>query len=477
MLKSKLKKKLPPNGLLQSSPGLDHPIYSEWLLGTQMSSAAMVTEAFYSNFLAYFTSTGEGADLQNRQTWLHKLPSLSSDGTNQALTLALRATAAAYCGTETGDPAVVQESIKMYGQALSEHSKLLRRMKREITVHMVSTSVMLSLFEAIRATTADAYREHIYGAARMLEATGAGQCLNGVLCQLFFHIRTQMAFVYMTTQKQATKRLEVRKILVETLRYEKLPTFQRLMSYVATLAELYVAKTSTGSKQRFLDLSAYARVKAEVDVLWLEYQEQAAIKEEQLYWQDESGQTTFRDGFTALSISYFSTARLLFSILAPRYAAMYIDLTDYYGLILDCARYLRALNIGCAYMRLATPLYLVALHSPKEEQRKEARAVFEGWKGGTMGGVSLLALDALSKRREDMLNWEDNWLGDLEGIQPNEMEQTPWPFDDWIGHGATQLEQQHQTLDQWCPDSIAVGLFRIQCPDVPQESISSHFPK
>ncbi|KAF2715456.1 hypothetical protein K504DRAFT_457620 [Pleomassaria siparia CBS 279.74] len=336
----------------------------------QISHRAMVIEAFYAKFLAYFTSDGERYDLQNKKTWLHQLPQLAMDGSYTALTLAVQATASAYCGVETGNMSVVRDAWNTYGKALSMHARIIRSNPKVVTVHMISTSVMLSLLEAMSSTTSDAYREHISGAAKMLEATGPGECSQGVLCQLFFHIRTQMAFVYLTTRK--SQRIPVKKILIETLAYERLPTFQRLMSHIGMLAEIYVDKTSPGSKEQLIDLAVYSGVKADIDALYLEYKEQAESRGEVLSWKTSDGRTDYRDSFTALSLAYFSAARILLTILAPRLAATFPNFTDHYASILSCAYYLKAHRIGCAYMRMAMPLYLVAVHSPEAEQRMSA---------------------------------------------------------------------------------------------------------
>jgi hypothetical protein len=151
----------------------------------RISQRAMITEAFYERFLTYFTSEGEGKDIRNRLTWLHHLPVLSTDGTNEALVLAVQATAAAYCAVESADPALTRHSWDLYGEALRMHSRFVSRSRRryEVTLHMVSTSVLFSFFEAMQATNADAYRSHIYGAAKMFEVTGPDQCTKGeVVC-------------------------------------------------------------------------------------------------------------------------------------------------------------------------------------------------------------------------------------------------------------------------------------------------------
>jgi hypothetical protein len=151
----------------------------------RISQRAVVTEAFYERFLTHFTSEGEGKDIRNRRTWLHHLPVLSTDGTNEALVSALQAVISAYCAVESADPALTRHSWNLYGEAFRMHSRFVSRSrsKYEVTVHMVSTSVLFRFFEAMQATNADAYRSHVYGAAKMLEVTVPGQCTQGeVFC-------------------------------------------------------------------------------------------------------------------------------------------------------------------------------------------------------------------------------------------------------------------------------------------------------
>lgn len=383
----------------EDSPGLffcSLPPETLWGMTIPISQRNAVTEVFYGKFLAYFTSTGESADIQNRVTWLHRLPDLSTDGTNNALTLALHATSSAFAFVKTNNISLLQDAYNLYGKALHMHSHLIRS-KKEITVHMVSTSVLLSIFEAMNATTASAYRQHISGAAEMVKLAGPQQCVYGVMCQLFMHIRTQMVLVYLTTRQEDQNTVCAEKMLRESLNYKRLPVFQRLMGHITRLAGIYVALEDGEDREQkqVLDLEVYMEVKSQVDELWLEYEEAAEQKGEVLSWTTEQGSTEYRDAFTALSIAYFASARILFRILAPRLAVSYLDFTDYYGVVLDVARYLSAFKIGCGFMRMANPLYLVALHAPQSEQRKAAIRIFEGWKRLGMSGISKLALERI----------------------------------------------------------------------------------
>lgn len=365
-----------------------------------VSDRAIVTEAFYARFMSFFTSEGEGRDIQNRLTWLHRLPMFSTDGTNGALELAVQATASAFCAVESGDLSLTRHAWELYGRALRTHGRFLARSrsKHEVTVHMVSTSVLFSFFEAMQAANASAYRSHIYGAAKMLEVTGPGQCAQGILCQIFFHLRTQMAFVHLTGNGADTP-VEVRKILLGTLEYTKLPIFQRLMSHVSALAEMYIARRDSWTQQP-IDITVAHMLEAEIGTLWEEYTRAATDVNEKLSWLHTTKNTTrFRDEFTALTIAYFCSAYILLHIVAPQLTVTSTESVDYHATILQASAYLRTYKIGCAYMRMATPLLLVALHAPRLDQRTAATSCFEHWLGKSMRGISTLALWSIHRHR------------------------------------------------------------------------------
>jgi hypothetical protein len=201
-----------------------------------------------------------------------------------------------------------------------------------------------------------------------------------------------MTFVHLTGGGKETP-VEVRRILYGTLEYRSLPMFQRLMSHVSTLSEMYVA-SSVDETQQTLDLTTYMIVKAEVESLWHEY------ADAQLSWQEVStGTVQFRDAFTALTTAYFSSARILLYATALQLVASFLDLTDHHATILHASQFLQTYTIGCAYMRMATPLLLVALHSPRPSQRRQATDCFDSWIKKSMTGISALALEAIYRHR------------------------------------------------------------------------------
>lgn len=404
----KRKTKIPSSGFGVAAVAWSNPSST---LVHRISQRGMVTEAFYERFLTYFTSEGEGRDIQNRLTWLHRLPLLSTDGTNDALVLAVQATASAYCATDNLSPALTRHAWDLYGKALRTHGRFVARSRstEEVTIHMVSTSVLFSFFEAMQTTSANAYRSHIYGAAKMLEVTGPGQCTQGVLCQIFYHLRTQLAFVHLTGGGRE-KPVEVRRILHETLEYTRLPMFQRLMTHVTKLAEILIMRKDGGDGamlRQVPDLADCILIKNEIESLWNEYSLAAAESDEDLSWFDSrTGTAQYRDSFTALTVAYFESAHILLAILETQSVKPIVDLNGHCVTIMAASQHLQIHEDGCAYLRMATPLLLVALYAPKARQRKEAIGYFNHWKSGSMRGISALALESIHRRQAEESRWD-----------------------------------------------------------------------
>lgn len=186
-------------------------------------------------------------------------------------------------------------------------------------------------------------------------------------------------------------------ILYGPLRYVELPRFQTLMGYVSDLVDVYVARKTGASRPEF-GLDAYTVLESNIEALWLEYVNDAVDTDKLLFWEDTSTETRhFRDAFTALVVAYFSVARILLSLITPRLPDGFPTLSDDYTSILLASQYLQTHTVGCAYMRMATPLLLVALHSPEPSQRNQATAYFEGWTQRSMSGVSTLALETIRR--------------------------------------------------------------------------------
>jgi hypothetical protein len=203
-----------------------------------------------------------------------------------------------------------------------------------------------------------------------------------------------MAFISLTSKAKETP-VHVQRILYGSLEYIRLPIFQRLMSHVSELVEMYVGSMNNASQHQ-TEPQAYTNIGTNIETLWLEYADEAANADTRLFWEDVlTGTMRFRDDFTALTVAYFSAALILLSVTIPYPALSSSTLPDPHSTILQVSQYLQTYTVGCAYMRKATPLLLVALHSPEASQRKQATTYFERWMQKSMSGISALALDKI----------------------------------------------------------------------------------
>lgn len=349
-------------------------------------------EAFYANFLNHFTIKDEDRDIRNQLTWLQRLPALTTDRSNHALILALEATAIAYGAIMSSQTGLNEYAREIYGTALHAHHNILQRSrsKHDITVQAISTSVLLSFFEAMQATTADAYCTHIYGAAKLLEVTGPGECGQGVLCQLFYHIRTQMLFIQLASDYSDIP-IASKRILSDTLLYKQPPLIQRLMCCISSLLDQRGSTLCMAVEEE----SACALLKLQIDQLWNEHSRQRG---EEISGNDIVDKAVyFSDAFTALTLAYFGSANVTLAIRCPG-SMDPTGLKHHAQLILEAAMYLDTGRNPIAFMRMATPLLLVALHGESLEHRVSAIDMFKTWSRRSMRGISALALDAVYRQ-------------------------------------------------------------------------------
>lgn len=489
-----------------------------------VSPRYVLSEAFFANLVGFFCAEGRHMPGKPRNTpsWLYALPRMAVQSTTQtwtpsaggppmgnkggeALSLALRATTAAFSGVETRNMTLLEYAGGLYGAALRMQGRVLAGDSQNIDMSMVASSVMLSMFETIVATTGTAFAAHVVGTAKLFDVailrlakskpeevkSGLGQfgapsarnvgllggppapslpippggtppgVLGGapppapsLVDEIFVHLRAQLAYVYLTTNEASIRADEtVKRVLIDACGRptDRLPLHMQILKPFARLTELYWSRQTphsvtsspltdasddTGKSGSTMSVEekhiAYNRAKEEVEGCWRGYQ--AFSKGQRLCWRDEAtGHTNFRDPFTAINYAYYSACKILLQLVdsasppmdmairtspssaatrstassssssprqapstsfsSPRSPAQ--DEMDHHALILSVAWYLRLREVGFSYLRLCTPLVLVAMHAPRGEQRRAARMVFEEWKRGSLKGIGSAGLDRI----------------------------------------------------------------------------------
>ncbi len=121
-----------------------------------------------------------------------------------------------------------------------------------------------------------------------------------------------------------------------------------------------------------------------IENLWAEYQEEANRLDKPIKLASSGGHQ-YRDAFTAMTVAYFSAARILLSTVSSPQIAQYSASSEAMDgnsqLILNCSSFLMRKDTGCAYLRTFLPLTLVARYSASSEQRTLARTL---WSAGSM---------------------------------------------------------------------------------------------
>lgn len=456
-----------------------------YVLQVDVSPRYVLGEAYFQNLVAFMCAEGRHVPGAVRRTpnWLHAVPRMaatmppsasrgaSASHGREALSLALRATTAAFSSLELRNDALLHHAYGLYGGSLRYQGRVLQEMGDKAgDLYMVMTSLLLTMFESVVATTGEGFALHNVACAKMIDnamkqastaqarKTGNGPGANGpspMLINLFFHVRIQLCFVYLTTSNPRIRGdAAMKRVLMEACGWprEKLPLIMQILTPFARLLELqslaeggFVMPPAELKRQR----EEYIKTKEDVDLLWDEYAKQS--KGQRLCWTSVgTGHTDFRDPFTSLTYAYFSACYILLDMLAPTYARQTSTLafmashrqksaspssssasnmsptwpstdsttpnsspprndfdpsfpspstTDHYALILSVSWYLRLRDTGFAYLRLHSPLFIVAMYAPSLEQKMVARMVFEDWKVGSLRGIGYLAIAQLDRSR------------------------------------------------------------------------------
>ena len=154
----------------------------------QPSPSAIVSLAFVSEFISFITSL---ADAPSRPGWLRQLGGMLQDERGSALDHALQAAAFAYYGVESNNQGAAIESCRMYVEALSRQSRAISQQSNAPRRSIIYTSVILSLFEAVRSSSIAAYAAHLTAARKMLDLAGWEQTEDVLLAQVAVHVHYQ----------------------------------------------------------------------------------------------------------------------------------------------------------------------------------------------------------------------------------------------------------------------------------------------
>ncbi|KAM0549188.1 hypothetical protein ACHAPJ_009497 [Fusarium lateritium] len=290
------------DNIVQSSPGIPH----------QPSAQAIFAHAFISEFVSFITARNEVA---RRSSWLTELQQGSITDEGPALELSMQATALAYCGAASGNPAVVREACNIYGRALTKHSASVAQGMGAQRAAALCTCVMMSLFEAVCSTSSVAYATHLRAAQRIVELARHETSFehSQVILQLGQHVQCQTLFVMITMPQGYIEHAPNRVIWAKPLETSLLDSSEnvdRLMDCVFYLTDTLIRK-SNGDER---DVPVDPGVDTEIEHLWVAFQQQAAQAGECLQ-RPMHQEVQYKDPFIAMVVAYFAASRVILGIL------------------------------------------------------------------------------------------------------------------------------------------------------------------
>ncbi|RDW85371.1 hypothetical protein BP5796_03696 [Coleophoma crateriformis] len=318
--------------------------------------------------------------------------------------LSLQAASLAHYAVEAAEPVATVQSREIYVQALKLHRRFIREnmgsamFPSSIALTAVVSNVILAFFEAVRCSHVDAYGFHVSAAAEILEIIGPEQCRSGLLNQLFFTLRSQMAFVSFirhTPFKLATE--EWAQVLFSDQTAK--PMSERVMDSIIVLLQiLSTCDTAESFDVQDVRISVF-HIHSQLEELWTAYSGSGTSFDQALISVAAPDSPINQNPVTILTTVYFNCASLILSHLSAAYMDDHLaDITSIASCasILSGIEYLEKKSIGCAYMRMMLPLVLIGLQSPEVGQRRFAREKLQTWRAQRwMSGLCTVSLHHL----------------------------------------------------------------------------------
>ncbi|QKX58231.1 uncharacterized protein TRUGW13939_05352 [Talaromyces rugulosus] len=299
--------------------------------------------------------------------------------------------------TQSQQQSVFKEALRWYDRGLGYVQKTLKSAGSipDNEMHLlVPAALLMSFFEAINPTLDSGFEQHILGAIILLEAKGPETFATPEFHDLFLAVRGHAVTVSLMTGKSTC--LAEEKWLTVPFMYTTKSPLDRIndcllvmMNNVSWMedrpAGLIDPTKSTLDDQCIIRLSC---LMVELDEIWsqISHWEIPRSGDNSETGQFSSGCVyTYTNAHRANSVAIHSLARLTLLLLLDRQTSP-MGKGDYREMIMQAsasiisaATYLSTFDIGCAYLRIITPLQIVAQRSPSNSQRDCAVHILQQW--------------------------------------------------------------------------------------------------
>lgn len=375
-------------------------------------------------FLSYFSQD------QGGRTWHEKLPRLNMAKNKIALKAAVRAVALAYAAQNVSDPSMAHAARGYYGNSLRYHQysfkappgKALCKAK---AFNAVPVTVLLSYFEMMQATSADAWLKHTLAAERLFALLDESALQDELLNHLYFIVRANAAvrcFLLGGQTELAERRWSETGFIQPCGR--NTASFHSVVDIIMKLARyVNVSMLSSGRIGQEVDADWAITVLHDLNQYWQTFAATIGLSTSSFPLLNSSEAilissfelpTELQEQSSALAAAFFSAAVILTCTLFDKQGVVRQGHGKKEGLsdpmvvrsniqyhcsqILGITGYLRWTCVGCSCVRMLLPLVVVNQTSSMIEQRLLAEKVFLEWsRQDGLPGLGLFAFGTDAK--------------------------------------------------------------------------------
>lgn len=379
-------------------------------------------DALLWSFLGYFAQTSAS------HAWNSKLPQLKSAKNAAAMNSAARAVSLAFAAQNLNDLSMAAAACESYGESLRYHQQSFVAAKgRPIcfgkAINALPVTVLLSYFEMIQPTSADAWIRHTTAAERLFVRLGPKALKDDLLNHLYFIVKSNSAIRSFVTGSKAQlfgppwSNIPMKHVCGDTAF-----VFNSVVDLIARLSDHFVIEppsfSSTSPQNSVVALRSNL---VELTQLWDIFATLIGLDPTPFPWIRSDLETTMYIGSSALlseddlpelplliqepsiclSAAFLYAAAILVLVLLQRaepdmwsHTNISASISHHAVQILSCTKYLAVYNYGhgCSCLRMMLPLSAVQRLSPDPQHGVLAQAVFKSWSSGIgLPGLSSIA--------------------------------------------------------------------------------------
>lgn len=404
---------IPTHGFPTAAPKL--------VLYENPTPASIYEDALLWTFLNYFTQK-----TANR-AWGAKLPQLRSAKNAAAMQSAAKAVSLAFAAKNLNNMSMAAAACEYYGESLHHHQRSFVSSNEcaicwRKAVNALPVTVLLSYFEMIQPTSADAWLRHTAAAERLFLRVGPNALKDDLLNHLYFVIKSNSVIrCFLSGTRTQLFDQAWSDIRMNHLSGPSSILYNKIVDLVAHLSNKFAlnpaaASSSESPHEQAILIQGHL---TELSELWFSFGSLVQLNTDGLPWITAGPDaavfhdisvppsehalppmpTQIQEPDTALTAATLHAASIMVLTLLQRseadawsYSDLSPSITYHATQILACAKHLTVYGVGCSCLYMMLPITTVHRLSPHPRQRQIAKTIFQHWSSASgLAGLAGLA--------------------------------------------------------------------------------------